>query len=272
MPYVTASLLTDAWRIWPGAVLNREWWFEKSPGVLRSEDGWTLYERSSPEQQIINQMETITAWAEQYFAEHHTFPTAQAGEIKSAAYRNPFTTRTDTPSLQELQLKDVAAAEALASSLYRGGHWDKEPASYPGSIDCLSVTLKSDPSQRYFFIRGCDSKAHSLAGQQPGRAHAIVIQNGFMRPTESRMPKFLETSSARPKRLCLIEQSSVPLLLLRYGLTVLFAFITVLSAIPACLLKKTKNSLMRGVHDACFTAFRLFLSLLIFSIILYVLT
>lgn len=218
-----------------GSLLDKEYWFEKTPQGLCNEDGGMLYTQGSPESKVISILNKVASRAQIQYQTNKTYPTSENG-FADMVYQNPSSLRSDVPSLHEY-ISPTATAGGLASdgsddqyifsTLMRvaTGRWQKENPAAPCMVHCVTVQKGyTAPPSSEFYAHGFDRNGQLLIGNRAGESHLIALKNGVSQ-INAHFPK-LPTAGARPLRICIVKlPAGIPLLLMHHIVpAICFAF------------------------------------------------
>ena len=193
VPYelITNGIL-DAGKVMEGYFVPRERWYQFVDDQLVAEGGGKLYAKSAVEWRVVDGMQRIVDFAQNYFNMKGTYP-SNSDRWKSqlvAKWVNPITGRAEPIVLQSVSL-DVGlgyifgGAETTQKALEflgTGATWVDETKADKCSIKCLSTfgTEKSVDGFRSvnFYIHGFDRDALVLPGPTSKEHHFVYLENG----------------------------------------------------------------------------------------------
>jgi hypothetical protein len=221
------NLFLADWRDFIGlslsALVQKQHWLMRSNGGLKSEEGPMLYYIGGPELQLADYMEHLADESSSYFAANSDYPSKIEDFIPARiAFKNPFTGKQELPYVQRLYYENDKERKALLTALTEGRPWRGEPTPHEGSIDCCSVTFKTNNGlDKLFLLRAYDRELEPLSGSSPGTSHYLLLENGE-RTSENAEKVPYQQWSFRPDVFWLIERGDNPvsLFFLTYGMSI----------------------------------------------------
>ena len=222
------SLFLSDWRDFISlplsALVQKQHWLMRSSGGLKSEEGPMLYYIGGPELQLADYMEHLADESSSYFAANSDYPSKIEDFIPARiAFKNPFSGKQELPYVQRLYYENDKEKKQLLTALTEGRPWRGEPTPHEGSIDCCSVTFKTNNGlDKLFLLRAYDRELQPLGGSSPGTSHYLLLENGE-RTSENTDKVPYQQWSFRPDVFWLIERGDNPasLFFLTYGMSIL---------------------------------------------------
>jgi len=163
-----------------GAFARKEFWLEQTPGGLAGPNGFTVFTDDAPEVKTVEQMRTLGAHLEEYYAKNGTFPPRLEKWTGDPAVKliNASTKQDMIPTYQlmskfQIVYPGVSNVEDFPKNLALGEPWNNAPESGPSGINTFAIVTDKKVDDEFYrvsnvFMQGFDRKGKVIPSSVPG--------------------------------------------------------------------------------------------------------